>query len=409
MLTRRRFLATSSVLAAGASAPVFWQRVAHAAGAADRPGSAGRALVIIELTGGNDGLNTVIPWRDPAYFAARPTLSQSKSHVLRISDELALHPSLAGLAKLWEQAQLAIVQGVGYPNPNRSHFESMDFWHTGTLKNNEPFGWLGQASTGMKASPAPVHVGSGSLPLALAGPSNRAISLRSLKDYQLRVSHGGDDPVRRRLVEGFAAPTAGSASDLLAFVRDTARETYASSARLRQVADSYDTPIAYPATGLAGRLRLIAQLISADVPERVFYTALEGFDTHANQAEQHARLLSELGDAVAAFQQDLTHQGQQRRVLTLTFSEFGRRVRENGSLGTDHGAASQMFVIGSQSKAGAIGAHPSLADLEDGDLKHHTDFRSVYATVLDQWLQVSSRDVLGGQFAPIEVLRPETS
>jgi uncharacterized protein (DUF1501 family) len=250
-----------------------------------------------------------------------------------------------------------------------------------------------------------LFVGGTDSPRALKGPSGRAVSLRSLADYELKVAGGPDPTGRRRVVESFAASDDARPGDLADLVKQAARETYRSAARLREVAGNYDTPVTYPATGLAGRLKLIAQLIAAGVPERIYYTSLAGFDTHSDQAKQHSDLLAELSGAIAAFHEDMTHHGQQKRVLTVTFSEFGRRVKENASQGTDHGAASQMFIAGEAVRTGPIGAHPSLADLDDGDLRFHTDFRSVYATLLDQWLNVPSAEMLGNKYPALELLK----
>lgn len=406
-LSRRQFLASSSVLACSSVASGFWRNVALAAPNADQPGGAESILVVIELNGGNDGLNTVIPFRDPAYAAARPQLKQPQHEILKINDDLALHPALKGLAKMLDQSQLAVLQGVGYPNPNRSHFVSMDIWQTASFAADEPYGWLGRGVEKLGPAINGLAVGAGNAPRALTGPSGRAISLRALADYELKVAGSGSSDARRRAVEAFAAGESKAPGDLADLVKQAARETYRSAARLREVAANYETPVKYPATGLAGRLKLVAQLIAAGIPERVYYTSLGGFDTHANQAQQHHDLLAELGDAIAAFHDDLKHHGQSQRVLTATFSEFGRRVKENASRGTDHGAASQMFVVGESVKAGPIGAHPSLTDLDDGDLKHHTDFRSVYATILEDWLHVPSAEILGGKFAPTRFLKSQ--
>lgn len=403
--SRREFLKASSVLALGAAAPAFWQRVALAAPQADQAGTKDTVLVVVQLTGGNDGLNTVIPFRDPEYTRARPVLQQPAGRVKKINDELAFHPSMSGFAKLLEQSQLGIVQGIGYPNPNRSHFDSMDIWHKASFSAAEPFGWLGRSLEKLGGDATALHIGSDESPLALVGPSARSSSLRSLAEFQLKVAAGGDDPAKRRVIEKLAYSGAAGSGGLLDLVKQSAQQTYRSAEKLRRVGQEYNTPVKYPSTGLAARMKLIAQLISADCNERVYYTTHGGFDTHSDQLLAHANLLEELSDAVAAFQEDIKHHGQEKRVLTMTFSEFGRRVRENGSAGTDHGAASQMFLIGDAAQSGPIGAHPSLTDLEQGDLKFHTDFRRVYATLLDQWLHVSSRDVLGETFAPVSILR----
>ncbi len=402
-ISRPRFLAKSSVFAAGAGLSGFWRNVARAAPAADQPGAADTILVVIEMAGGNDGLNTVIPFKDSAYEKARPKLQQTAAKVLKVNDDLGLHPAMTGFARLLERSQLGIIQGVGYPNPNRSHFVSMDIWQTASFNPDEPYGWLGQGAERMGAAANGVFVGAADSPRALKGPAGRDVSLRSLADYDLKVAGGPDAKDRRRVVENFAAGNENPAGDLADLVKQAARETYRSAARLREIAANYNTPVNYPATGLAGRLKLVAQLIAAGVPERIYYTSLGGFDTHSDQARQHNDLLGELSGAVAAFHDDLTHHGQQKRVLTVTFSEFGRRVRENASLGTDHGAASQMFVVGEAVRTGPIGAHPSLTDLDDGDLKFHTDFRSVYATLLDQWLKVPSADVLGNKHPALDI------
>ena len=392
-LTRRTFLAGTSTVALGLGLPGVFRRMAQAAPNSDQPGGAQTVLVVVELTGGNDGLNTVIPFKDPAYHSARPKLAQPREQVKTINDDLAFHPSMGGFAELLEGNHLSIVQGVGYPHPNRSHFESMDIWHKATPAKEQLYGWLGRTSPHFGQGGA-MHVGGGEPPLALFGATGHAPSLRSLDEYQLKV---GQDQRKRELIENFAAgPQADD--ELLGFVRQSAKTTYDSSARLRKVAEGYQTPVTYPETGLANRLKLVARLIDAGVPERVYYTSIDGFDTHAAQQEQHARLLDEVSGAIAAFWKDVVHHGHQSRVVLMTFSEFGRRVRENGSDGTDHGVASQMFLVGEHLQPGLIGEHPSLTDLDDGDLKFHTDFRSVYATVLRQWLGVDPMQVLDREY-----------
>jgi uncharacterized protein (DUF1501 family) len=401
-LSRRDFIAASA-LACSWTMPAFLRRAALAAPKADQPGAKDTVLVVIQLTGGNDGLNTVIPYKHPVYLASRPALKQPAADVHKINDELALHPVLGGFSRLLEQGKLGIVQGVGYPDPNRSHFTSLDIWHKAARNpDQEPLGWIGRTAPRLGPNRGAIFVGGGETPLALFGATGYAPSLESLNEYRLRVAASGDDPDKRATVEGFARVNSRD-SDLLRLVRSSARDTYASAARVQQAATQYDTPVAYPDTPLAKHLKLIAQFISAQIPERVYYTAIDGFDTHAAQAPAHTNLLQTLGDAVAAFHEDLAHQGQHERVATLTFSEFGRRVAENGSLGTDHGTAAPMFLIGEHVQAGLIGVHPSLEDLESGDLKFHTDFRSVYATVLQEWLGVAAGEVISGDFPQLKL------
>jgi uncharacterized protein (DUF1501 family) len=394
-ITRRTFLAGTSTVALGLGLPGVFRRMAQAAPNSDLPGGGQTVLVVVELTGGNDGLNTVIPFKDPAYSAARPKLAQPREQLKTINEDLAFHSSMSGFAELLEGGHLSIVQGVGYPNPNRSHFESMDIWHKATPAKEQLYGWLGRTAPQFgRGGAGAMHVGESEPPLALFGTTGHAPSLRSLDEYQLKV---GQDQRKRELIENFAtAPQ--SDDELLGFVRQSAKTTYDSSARLRQVAEGYTTPVTYPDTGLANRLKLMARLIDAGVPERVYYTSIDGFDTHAAQQEQHTRLLDEVSGAITAFWKDIVHHGHQSRVVVMTFSEFGRRVRENGSDGTDHGVASQMFLVGEHVQPGLIGEHPSLTDLDDGDLKFHTDFRSVYSTVLRRWLGADPAKVLDGEY-----------
>ncbi|MCC7425243.1 MAG: DUF1501 domain-containing protein [Planctomycetaceae bacterium] len=403
-LNRRSFLASSSI-AVGLGLPEVFRRAALAAPASDQPGGKQTVLVVVQLTGGNDGLNTVIPFRDPAYHAARPSLKQPADKVKRLNDDVALHPSLGGLASLWEGSRLGMVQGVGYPNPNRSHFESMDVWHKATDSREQRYGWLGRMHAQLGPAGMALHIGSGDPPLALFGPTGNAPSVKSLDEYQLRVAPKGDDPARRALIEGFANSASPPKNELLALVKESARETYRSSQRLREKAGKYDTPVVYPSTNLGNRMKLIARLITAGVPERLYYTTHDGFDTHAIQEQFHPGLLQDLGDSIAAFHKDVAHHGDEKRVVVMTFSEFGRRVKENASQGTDHGAASQMFLVGDTVKAGVTGKHPSLTDLDDGDLKHHTDFRSVYGTLLEKWLGIPHEPVLGAKYPELDLLR----
>jgi len=237
MHTRREFLKASSVLALGASAPAFWRQVAFAAPRADQAGAKDTVLVIVQLSGGNDGLNTVIPYRDADYAVARPKLKQPVDRVKKINGDLAFHPSMSGFAKLLEQSQLGIVQGVGYPNPNRSHFDSMDIWHKASFSKSEPFGWLGRTCDKLGENATALHIGSDDSPLALVGPTARSSSLRSLAEYQLKVSQQGDDPAKRRVIEKLAdaGSSASNSSGLLDLVKQSARQTYQSAEKLRQV------------------------------------------------------------------------------------------------------------------------------------------------------------------------------
>jgi uncharacterized protein (DUF1501 family) len=388
MLTRRGFLQASSLCALAPAVPLFVSRTARAA-AAERDR---RVLVVVQLDGGNDALNTVVPLADPAYEKLRPTLMLPKKDLLRVSDTLGLHPSLRPLDKLLQAGRLAVVPGVGYPNPNRSHFESMAIWHTARLDPEERkgYGWLGRAldprgGTAYAVGPA--------VPPALRGRRSTAVALSRVEDVLLA------DATTAKQAVGPVAP-----NDLLAFVRRQAVDAHAAADKLARLAGGDGRR--YPASRLGGRLQLVARLLKADLGARVFYTVQGGYDTHAAQAFAHANLLSELAGAVAAFFDDLAAAKLAERVALLTFSEFGRTIRENGSAGTDHGTAGVVFVAGPAVRGGPAGALPSLTDLADGEPKMTTDFRAVYAAALQDWLDLSAADVLGGAFDRPTLFRP---
>lgn len=399
--TRRRFLAdvsaaagTAGLISLAGNTPLFLAQ--SAAAGAEVKGDT--ILVIVQLTGGNDGLNTVIPCKHELYRQKRPSLAQDIATVIKLRDDLALHASLRGLGKIWEAGQLAIVQGVGYPNPNRSHFESMDIWHTAQLNlADRGTGWLGRTFDGLQtkasfASPPALHFGGDVQPLALAARDVPTPSITSLSQFKLEPTAGNNN--RQSLETAITAKRAID-SDLLQFVATRSTAAVELSNRLQAGAKEYKTSVAYPASQLADKLKQVAQLIDAGLGTRVYYVTLDGFDTHSDQAAAHGGLLTQLGDALVAFTEDLKTHGHADRVASLVFSEFGRRVQENSSRGTDHGAAAPVFVVGTKVKSGLIGKHPDLADLDDGDLKHHTDFRAVYTSLLTDWLEWPTAGVAG--------------
>jgi uncharacterized protein (DUF1501 family) len=410
-VTRRDFLktsaATGSLVSWGLTVPAFLSRTAVAAPPAEKRGAKDTILVVVEMTGGNDGLNTVIPFADQEYEKLRPTLKVAKSQVKKLDDHVGLHPSMGAFADLFQDHSLCVVQGVGYPNPSQSHFRSMDIWQAGSLDETLTEGWIGKAlKTSSPALAFHLADNKNSSPLALAGAPVRAPSITSLEDFQLRTtaSSGPDRKQQRALIEAAASFKSGSPG-LLDFVKRTAVNTYESSRRLQEIGKNYQPKTPYPNTPLANRLKLAAQLVDANLGARIFYVSIDGFDTHAGQAASHGNLLQAVSDAMAVFYKDLAARGHKDRLLMMTFSEFGRRAKENGSRGTDHGSAAPMFLVGGKIKAGVVGEHPSLTKLEMGNLQHHTDFRQVYAAVLDQWLGVSSKDVLGQDFKPLGIFK----
>lgn len=406
--TRRTFLKTGgSLVSLGLTVPTFLTRTALAARPADAAGAKDTILVVVQLTGGNDGLNTVIPFKDPEYAKVRPTLKQPVEQIKKLTDDLGLHPAMTDLAGLYQDGALCVVQGVGYPNPSQSHFRSMDIWQAASLADNLTEGWLGRALKQAPASAAFHLAGTNeSAPLALTGAPARVPSITSLADFQVKIAQasGADGKQQRTIIENVSRPS-GEQPSLLDFVSRTAANTYASSKRLQEIGKNYQPKATYPNTPLATKLKLAAQLIDAGLGARLFYVSIDGFDTHANQAAAHANLLTQVSAAITAFYKDMAARGHKDRVLVMTFSEFGRRARENGSRGTDHGSGAPMFLVGGKVKAGVVGAHPSLTQLEAGNLKHHTDFRQVYAAVLDRWLGVDSKAVLGPGFAAVDVLK----
>jgi len=417
--SRRAFLrgslSSAALVALGPTVPQFL--LAASARAAEAGGES--VLVVIQLSGGNDGLNTVIPYAHDVYRRSRPLLGIPAAKVRKIDDFVGLHPSMEGFSKLLEDGHLGIVQGVGYPKPNRSHFSSMDIWQSGRRQIAEEqvsyraTGWLGRcldtqaANQGVAAHAGHdvpgLHLGSGSgrLPLALIGQNVRVPSVQSLDAFKLE--DGGDSRLRRAIQKAVEAPRDPN-DELTAFICRGTRSALESSRQVQEAVRRYQTDVKYPDTGLARRLKTVAQLIDAGLGARVYYLDLDGFDTHANQAAAHAELLAELSGGVASFVNDLTRHGHGKRVLVMTFSEFGRRVRENASQGTDHGAAAPMFLAGGRVRPGLLSKHPSMTDLDEGDLRLTTDFRSVYAGVLEYWLGVPSEPVLGEKFNSLNVV-----
>jgi uncharacterized protein (DUF1501 family) len=409
MISRRHFLThtlkASSLVALNAAVPGFVARTADAAA----PGK-DNILVVLELTGGNDGLNTVIPYADDLYHKARPTLRQTKDEVIRLDDHVGLNSAMRIIRPVWDRGHLAVVQGVGYPNPERSHFEAMDIWHSADPKGIVKTGWLGRAAaeSDNRMGGVPIlHLGESRLPLAVAGaPGGGAVTVSDQNSFRLDLGGGNAarQQARRRLLEDLAAPAAKEeGGDLASFVQRRQVQTLTALETLR---DLLEGPNAVPRLGggLTQKLQLVAGLIARGFGTRIFYVSLEGFDTHAGQASAHASLLSDLAGGIAGFFDTLKTTGHDGRVRLMTFSEFGRRVQENGSRGTDHGAASCLFVAGPSVKGGVVGPHPSLADLDDDDLKFHTDFRRVYATLLDGWLGCDSKAVLGAKWEHVKGL-----
>jgi uncharacterized protein (DUF1501 family) len=415
MFTRRQFLQSSSLLALGSVVPEF---IANTAQAAEK--GKDNILVVIEMNGGNDGLNTVIPFNDDLYHKYRPKLGYKKDQVVRLNDQLGLNPGMGNFRQLWDQGQLAVVQGVGYPNPDRSHFESMDIWQTADPHRNIKTGWLGRSVNELQGQGGFVpilHIGGGRQPPAVQGTPGGAVSINNRQPFKLELGGGtvAQHKARRKLLEELSAPEQGdNASDILQFVRLRQLRTMTSVERLQELLTRqrlqpnpiYGPDGPYQANSLPVQLQLVANLIITGFGTRIFYVMIDGFDTHSTQADAHRKLLAQVSFGITNMFNLLKNGGHDKRVLVMTYSEFGRRVQENSSKGTDHGAASCLFVAGPALKGGIIGEHPSLKDLDSGDLKYALDFRRVYATLLDTWLHCDSKAVLGGKFEHLEGLKP---
>ncbi len=436
--TRRRFLRTSMLGAAASwTLPVFLEKTFFAldAVAADAltqtaTGKDGTILVVLQMAGGNDGLNMVVPYADDIYYRSRPKLGLPADKVLKLNSYAGLNGKLTGLKALFDEGHLSVVQGVGYPNPNRSHFRSTEIWQTASdADRNESEGWLGRYFDNCCAGADPtVGVAIGEeMPQAFAAKTPTGITFSQPEQFrwrpsekvegrmsaeesffrQLNGSGGGEETLLTASEGGSIGAIPGkSKTDLstIDFLQRTALDAQLSSDKILAIARKYESNVPYPQGRLAASLSMIARMIAGGLPTRVYYVSQGGFDTHAGQVNAHERLMGELNDALSAFATDLKQQGNFDRVLLITFSEFGRRLVENANGGTDHGAAAPMFIVGGAVKPGLFGKYPSLSDLDYGDLKFNTDFRSVYGTVLDKWLRAPSQVVLGRKFPALPII-----
>lgn len=426
--TRREFLRTG--LLGGSlcwTMPAFLSRTmqslhAEADGALVQgiTGRDGNILVVLQLAGGNDGLNTVIPLGNDEYRKSRPTIGVPEASILKLDPQTGLHPSLSGLASAYQEGHLAVVQGVGYPNPNRSHFRSTEIWATAVDSNKSSnTGWIGRyfdnACSGCDAS-----VG-----IAMASQMPQALTASVPKGVLYQGGGGGGKKKNKKgggakaeadgsmmMEEDDDAGQAGGSIGMLNgpgnlgklsaldFLERTELDAKVSQEEITKATSKATNLVSFPGTRLGQNFATVSRLIAGGMPTRIYYLSMGGFDTHSGQTGSHDRLLKEMGDAVTAFLSDLKAQGNLGRVSLMTFSEFGRRVKENASGGTDHGAAAPLFLAGGGIKAGLLGKMPSLdpKDLFQGDVKYNTDFRSVYATVLEQHMGVKSAGILRTQF-----------
>lgn len=371
----------------------------------------GRVLVLVQMAGGNDGLNTIVPFGHDAYYTARPQLAIPPDQVIKLNNEVGLHPALKPLQPMFDSGAFSIIHGAGYPNPDRSHFRSTDIWLTGSgseaVSNT---GWLGRyfdllcppgEACGTFGPPA-IQIGLTSS-LALLGRDQKGIALQNpLQFYELVQRQGSghnSDPK--------PTPTTPAGKEL-EFLRDTAASAVEFAGDIVKAYEDKKNLVTYPNESLAAQLQIVARMIAGGLSTRVYIVSIRGFDTHAAQLGTHQALLDEMATSITAFYQDLIALGVADRVAGLCFSEFGRRVKENASVGTDHGTAAPLFMFGKPITGGIFGSQPSLTDLENGDLKMAFDYRQIYASLLEQWLAGDSQQILGGSFNTLPLINAAT-
>jgi len=396
-IKRRHFIKNSSLATAGTlMVPQFLQAMYRQ----NPPISSGgqKVLIVIQLSGGNDGLNTVIPIGSDIYYQKRPALAIEKNKAGRLTDEAALHPALVAFRSMYDNGELAILNDVGYPNPDRSHFRSMDIWQSASGANEIwNTGWLGRyldAQCTNCTQPTQILELDDVLSLAMKGEVHKGIAF---KDPAM-LFKSSNAPYFKQLVDAYHTHE----EPLADYLYKTLADTVQSADVIFKASKTGNTSTSYPTTGLGKSLKTIASLIAGGINTSVYYLNLGSFDTHVNQAAQQQRLLTELNDAVEAFVKDMKLQNRFNDVLMMSFSEFGRRVSQNASAGTDHGTANNMFFVGGSLKQkGFLNAMPNLLDLDNGDLKYRVDFRNVLATVLENWLGSPASMILKGTFQPM--------
>lgn len=396
VIKRKQFLQLGSLATASMMMPKFLK--AFEKPAMVPPGN--KVTVVIQFSGGNDGLNTVIPVRNDIYYRERPKLGIEKEKALLLTDEVGLNPALSAFKGLYDEGNLAIINSVGYPNPDRSHFRSMDIWQSASESKDYVYtGWIGRyLDAQCKGCDKPTQALEidDMLSLALKGDNSKGLAF---KDPRRLYSSSNEKYFKDINADHHKG------EDTIDYLYKTMSETLSSADYIFQQSKAHPTSEVYPATELGRDLKTIASLIFSDINTKVYYVSLGSFDTHVNQEAQQKRLFTELSDAVKAFTNDLKKNGRFEDVLMMTFSEFGRRVSQNASGGTDHGTANNMFLIGGGLKQkGLINDMPDLADLNEGDLKYKVDFKNVYATVLNKWMGANDQLILGKKYEQLKFL-----
>jgi uncharacterized protein (DUF1501 family) len=390
LIKRKEFLQIGSLATASLMLPKFLK--AFDGKAMVPPGN--KVLVVLQFSGGNDGLNTVIPVRNDIYYRSRPKLGIEKDKALLLTDEAGINPALPVFKELFDEGSLGIMNSVGYPNPDRSHFRSMDIWQSGSDSDKYIYtGWLGRyldAQCSGCGKPTQALEVDDILSLALKGENNKGLAVKDPK----RLYNTSNEKYFKEIN---AAHEKGE--ETVDYLYKTLSETLSSADYIFQQSKLHPSSQIYPSTETGKNLKTISSLIMSDINTKVYYLSLGSFDTHINQENQQKRLFTELNDAITAFVKDLKYNKRFQDVMVMTFSEFGRRVAQNASGGTDHGTANNMFFIsGGLNQKGLINAMPDLNDLNEGDLKHAVDFKNIYATVLNKWLGADDKEILGKQY-----------
>lgn len=405
-ISRRELMKGGGMVAIGLMAPPWLSAIAKADMLRLNRGeniSPDNVLVVCQFSGGNDGLNMVVPWANKAYYDLRPTLAIPEKDVLHLNDAMGFHPAMTGMQTLFKEGKVAVIQGVGYPNPNRSHFKSMEIWQSASPQTTLKNGWIGRHMDIMaeREQLAAVYgIGlSTEKPRALAASKASIPCFASLQDISSIVG----DPAVEKMLRDIQGTEAAAGSDTL-YVQQANKAALDAMAALQTKLSTYKSTSTYGSNPFGNGFKQIAQLIATSPQTRVIYFSAGGFDTHARQADNHKNLLQNFSDAMLTFQREMEAIGKADKVITMVFSEFGRRTYENASGGTDHGAAGPMMLVGKKVKGGFHGPNPDLLDLNDGDQKFNTDFRQVYATALDNWMGGESEKVLAEKFSTLPLI-----
>ncbi len=391
-MDRRKFLKSTGLASSALMVPAFLKAFSAPSIGGSR---SGKKLVIVQLSGGNDGLNTIIPHRNDLYFKLRPTLALKQNEILKVDDELGFNKALAPLRSLYDEGLMSVINSVGYPNPDRSHFRSMDIWHTASNSNEYlSTGWLGRyLDSNCDACDTSYHAleVDDSLSLAMKGTKNAGFAMSNPRQLQRTA--------KNKFLRTIGSHAPHHEEENIAYLYKTMIDTQASANYLYQQSKVHKSKVKYPQNSFAKDLKQIAELITADTDTKIYYVSMSGFDTHVYQRSKQDRLLKNYAEAMAAFVKDLKSNGLLDDTLIMTFSEFGRRVKQNASGGTDHGTANNVFLMGGKLKQkGFFNAAPKLSKLDQGDLIYEIDFRRIYASILEDWLQTDANAILGRKF-----------